>query len=193
MSEREKIIGARLRAFREMLQIPRSRFSVSVGYASERLAAYEAGRARLPYCVFRAVAQRYGLYPGWLAEGTGPPEAPDSFDETDFTYKISSRTLFTEVYDKYLAKQLRSRAAAARRAEEEDLIKLQKLMEVLNDETIPWQSRSQAVLKIRGTVEELARSSNKGSGARDRARRLKKKLGERKNRRPGFPRVIGNE
>ena len=71
MSKREKMIGTRLRAFRELLQIPRSKFSVSVGFASERLAAYEAGRARLLYGVFKAISDRYSICPRWLAEGVG--------------------------------------------------------------------------------------------------------------------------
>ena len=175
MSEREKMIGNRLRAFRESLQIPRSRFSVSVGYASERLAAYEAGRARLPYGVFRAVARRYQLYPGWLAEGAGPPQAPNSFDDADFIDKIPRHALFTEVYDKYLAKQLKGRAGSAERGVEEEIGMLQELIEVLSDEAIPRASRVRMAQKVRGPVEELRRSLHKNARLREKAgRRLKK-------------------
>jgi transcriptional regulator with XRE-family HTH domain len=131
MSEREKIIGSRLRAFRESLQIPRSKFSVSVGYASERLAAYEAGRARLPYDVFKAISDRYRICPRWLAEGIGASQATTSFDDSKFIGEIRRNSLFTEVYDKYLANQVRQRPASAEPRIEDYIERLQKLIEAL--------------------------------------------------------------
>lgn len=173
------MIGTRLRVFRESLQIPRSKFSVSVGYASERMAAYEAGRARLPYSVFKAVAGRYQLYAGWLAEGAGSPQAPNSFDDADFIDKIPRQALFTEVYDKYLAKQIKGRAGLAERGMEEEIGRLQKLIEVLSDEAIPRASRARMAQEVRGPVEELRRSLHQDACLRQKAvRRLKKILVE---------------
>lgn len=73
-TEETKAIGGRLRTFREALQIPRSRFAVSIGYGSERIASYEAGRAPLPYAVFVEIANRFHLNPFWLATGQGDQE-----------------------------------------------------------------------------------------------------------------------
>jgi transcriptional regulator with XRE-family HTH domain len=106
VSERERKIGARLRSFRELLQIPRTRFAVAIGFGGERMAAYEAGRARIPYVVFKAVATRYNLYPRWLAEGEGSPQVPNSFDDRAFAPGLKRHAIFSEVYDKHLAPQM---------------------------------------------------------------------------------------
>ena len=155
VSGREKMIGSRLRAFRELLQIPRSRFSVSVGFASERLAAYEAGRARLPYAVFQAIARRYDLHPRWLAEGTGSPQAKGAFDDADFMGQVRRHALFTDIYDRYLAKQLRRRTISADRSVEAEIDRLQKWIQFLNDETVPRAARARLAQKLRGPVEKL--------------------------------------
>jgi transcriptional regulator with XRE-family HTH domain len=106
LPEREIQIGARLRAFREMLQIPRTKFAVTIGFGGERLAAYEAGRARLPYAVFQAIASRYALHPRWLAEGEGSPQVKNSFDDRPFAAALTRHALFTEIYDRHLAPRL---------------------------------------------------------------------------------------
>jgi transcriptional regulator with XRE-family HTH domain len=74
-----KAIGNRLRAFRERLRIPRSRFAVAIGFGSERMASYESGRAPLPYAVFVAIAKNFQINPFWLA---GSAEQPFEWDET---------------------------------------------------------------------------------------------------------------
>jgi transcriptional regulator with XRE-family HTH domain len=107
ISEREKIIGTRLRAFRETLQIPRARFAASIGLGSERIAAYESGRARLPYAVFRAMSKRYLISPKWLAENEGSPQVHELFDDSDFIELITRTAIFSEVYDKHLAGRLK--------------------------------------------------------------------------------------
>jgi len=106
VTEREKTIGARLRAFRETLQIPRSRFAVAIGFGSERIASIEAGRAPLRYEVFKAVAQRYQISHFWLADGLASPKYPVPFDEASLAKVPPPRALFTEVYDKCLRPQL---------------------------------------------------------------------------------------
>ncbi len=111
--EREVQIGARLRAFRERLQIPRTKFAVTIGFGGERLAAYEAGRARLPYAVFQAIAAHYDLYPRWLAEGLGSPQVKHAFDDGDFAAALPRHALFTAVYDQYLAPRLTGKAQRA--------------------------------------------------------------------------------
>jgi transcriptional regulator with XRE-family HTH domain len=111
--KREKAIGARLRAFREKLQIPRTKFAVAIGFGGERMAAYESGRARMPYIVFKAIANRYDLYPRWLAEGEGAPQVKNSFNDEAFAPGLARHALFTAVYDRYLAKQLKGTAGPA--------------------------------------------------------------------------------
>ena len=106
VSEREKIIGARLRAFRETLQIPRAKFAVAIGFGSERIASIEAGRAPLRYEVFQAVSHRYQLSPYWLAEGVGSPKHGGAFDETPLAKEVHPRSLFSEAYAKFIGGDL---------------------------------------------------------------------------------------
>lgn len=110
VSERERKIGARVRTFRELLQIPRTRFAVAIGFGGERMAAYEGGRARVPYVVFKAIYSRYNIYPRWLAEGEGSPQVPNSFDDRAFAPGLKRHAIFSEIYDQYLAPQMKEGA-----------------------------------------------------------------------------------
>jgi transcriptional regulator with XRE-family HTH domain len=98
-SEREIQIGARLRAFREMLQIQRTKFSAKIGCGSDQIAAYEAGRARLPYRVFKAIAESYQVSARWLAGDGGTPKIEGRFDDSNFAHQFPEHALFTAVYD----------------------------------------------------------------------------------------------
>jgi hypothetical protein len=97
--ERQGQIGARLRAFRESLLIPRARFAITVGYGGERIASYEAGRVALPYEVFRAINTHFFISPEWLAMGIGEQKMRFRFDDSAISEKIKKRAIFTEVYD----------------------------------------------------------------------------------------------
>jgi transcriptional regulator with XRE-family HTH domain len=103
--EREKEICDRLRRFREILQIPRTRFSLSIGVSSERLYSYEAGRAQIRYDTFSAVQKQYGLNPVWFATGEESPRL-DGFSDEKFRAHIKPRELFSSVYDRLLEKYL---------------------------------------------------------------------------------------
>jgi DNA-binding transcriptional regulator YiaG len=111
VSDREKLIGSRLRAFRETLQIPRAKFAVAIGFGSERIASIEAGRAPLRYEVFKAVSLRYQLSPYWLAEDKGCPKHGGAFDESLFAKEVHPRALFTEVYEKFIGGGLKQAQA----------------------------------------------------------------------------------
>lgn len=106
MNEREKMIGARLRGFREVLQISRSKFAVSIGYGSERIASYEAGRAPVRFEVFNAIAKTYSLSPQWLATGIGSAFYPRNVISAQISDKIPPRALFSSVYDEYLVSEI---------------------------------------------------------------------------------------
>ena len=130
LNEREKLIGARLRAFRETLQIPRARFAVSIGFGSERLASIEAGRAPLRYEVFHAVSRRYHINPSWLITGDQSPQWHGPIDELK---DISPRALFSEVYDTLLAPKLAQSASEAGGWISEMTARLEKLLNILED------------------------------------------------------------
>jgi transcriptional regulator with XRE-family HTH domain len=121
-AEREQQIGGRLRFFRETLQISRTKFSVSCGFGSERIASYEAGRVPLPYQVFKAVSERYFLRPFWLALGNdgGAARGLGPFDDSSFVAKLPERALFSEVYDEFIAGFLKS-VRDAERADSETM------------------------------------------------------------------------
>src|SRR6266478_235324 len=132
VEEREKLIGARLRDFREALQIPRSRFAVSIGFGSERIASYEAGRAPLPYCVFRAVSKRFHISASWLATGEGSPkDAP--LNDAHIVSKLSPTAKFSAVYADLLAQGFDQRRQEAEHMADEFIERLDRFMEMLKD------------------------------------------------------------
>jgi transcriptional regulator with XRE-family HTH domain len=105
LKEREKAIGARLRRFREMLQIPRTKFCLTVGLTADQLSAYEFGRANVRYEVFSAISKHYSLNPVWLATGQENPRL-DGFSDEKFSDQIQPRELFSSVFDRLLSHQL---------------------------------------------------------------------------------------
>lgn len=153
--EREKLIGARLRAFRETLQIPRSKFAVSIQFGSERLASYESGRAPLRYEVFHAVTQKYFVNPFWLATGFGSPRLPMSFNDADILPLVKPRMLFTEVYDTYLASKFEPQSTEAEHQLTEMKKQLLSAFEVLSDDSISPVKRQQMSKQLSGAVDKM--------------------------------------
>jgi hypothetical protein len=105
LTEREKLICWRLREFRELTQIPRTKFALGIGITGERMASYETGRARVPYGVARQIVLRFWMSEVWLAEGIGEstlildtgPERPEI---------IPDGMPFSEAYDTFLKRLL---------------------------------------------------------------------------------------
>jgi transcriptional regulator with XRE-family HTH domain len=163
------MIGARLRAFREMLQIPRARFAVSIGCGSERIAAYEAGRARLPYWVFKAMADRYHLHPRWLAEEAGSPQLKNAFNDSHFIASVSRHALFTDVYDKFLSGQLLEEANTAAAAAEmviEELTDLATLLKELETARLSPAARAK-IQQFQSKYSQLADKAQQELETRD--------------------------
>jgi transcriptional regulator with XRE-family HTH domain len=104
-SEREKQICERLRQFRESLQIPRTRFALSLGVTEAALAGYELGRARIRYETFAAVQKRFLINPVWLATGEENLIHHNWTDEK-FRAQVKPRELFSHAYERLIAKHL---------------------------------------------------------------------------------------
>jgi transcriptional regulator with XRE-family HTH domain len=104
-SDREKQICERLRQFRESLQIPRTRFALSIGVTDAALAGYELGRARVRYETFGAVQKRFSVNPVWLATGK---ENLVLFNWSDEKIRamVKPREIFSRAYDRLIAPQL---------------------------------------------------------------------------------------
>ena len=170
--EREQLIGTRLRKFREMLQIPRTKFAVSIGFGSERIASYETGRARLRYDVFRAMTQRYYISPRWLANEFGIPVFPAPFKDDFLLPLIKPGALFSDVYDTHLAARLESNAFEAEFRL--DVIEKQlstALAEFWDDSTAPLIEKEKAAKRLMVPFKtELAMV--------DRELRLRKRVSE---------------
>src|SRR5579872_7448669 len=98
-SERERQVGKRLRQFREEERIPRTGFALEIGISTDRLANYEAGKARLPYPVYCRVASKFPINPVWLATGDGDPIGPLPFHDPPGAENMS----FLEVYQRFLS------------------------------------------------------------------------------------------
>jgi len=154
VNEREKLIGARLRAFREMLQIPRSRFAVTIGFGSERLASYEAGRAPVLYNVFRAVAQNFNLNPRWLAGDGGNPLIADIVDDAAFTGQIPQRALFSEIYDSHLVGLMKKSADDADQNSRAFFNHQKKQIERARDQSLPIETRREITRRVVEQTEE---------------------------------------
>ena len=156
--EREKIIGGRLRAFRETLQIPRTKFALTIGIGSERLAAYESGRAALPYAVFLAASENYGLSPGWLASGDGSPKNPATIELLKGVPSLP-RQLFSEVFDSSIKPIISKATQEADQAWMDILTRLKdttrslKLLDPQNPEHRRLVHQNYA--KVKETVEKL--------------------------------------
>jgi len=104
-SEREKQICQRLRQFRESLQIPRTRFALSLGVTEAALAGYELGRARIRYETFAAVQKRFLINPVWLATG-GENLILHNWSDEKFRAQVTPRELFSHAYDRLIARHL---------------------------------------------------------------------------------------
>ena len=104
-SEREKQICERLRQFRESLQIPRTRFALSIGVTEAALAGYELGRARLRYETFAAVQKRFSINPVWLATGDKNLLLYNWNDEK-FRAQVKPREIFSQAYERLIASHL---------------------------------------------------------------------------------------
>jgi transcriptional regulator with XRE-family HTH domain len=102
LPQQEIEIGKRLRSFRERRRIPRTAFALEIGISSERLATYEAGRARLPYVTYAKIANRFRINPVWLATGTGDPESALQFADPVCEPPLSLRTSFSKAFEGFL-------------------------------------------------------------------------------------------
>jgi transcriptional regulator with XRE-family HTH domain len=159
VSEREKIIGARLRAFRETLQIPRAKFAVAIGFGSERIASIEAGRAPLRYEVFQAVSHRYQLSPYWLAEGAGSPKHGGAFDETRLAKEVHPRALFSEAYAKFIGgdlTQLQTQTSKMWQKLKLELSKVEAFLELTMGDDLVRERYKPAVARQLRAIESLA-------------------------------------
>src|ERR1700728_3533717 len=103
LSDREKQICDRLRRFREVLQIARSRMALTIGVTSERLYNYETGRAPIQYQTFSLVQKHFAINPVWLATGEGLPKA-EGFSDERFREQVKPRELFSSVFDRLIVK-----------------------------------------------------------------------------------------
>lgn len=159
LPEVNKSVGARLRAFRDSLQIPRSRFAVSIGYGSERIASYESGRAPLPYQVFRAVSARYHINPHWLATGRGNPLTSGPIQDEVYAHAIAPRACFVEVYDRFLASVAAAQEMEAKLAVMQMIEALAKTGTHFQDPSLREPLREEWS-KLRDRLEDLLREMN---------------------------------
>jgi hypothetical protein len=177
LPERELAIARRLRAFREVLKIPRTAFALSIGVGGERLASYEAGRVALRYHVFRAINQHFRLNPQWLATGEESPQMGAPIDDSSFTNKLRPGARFTEAYDRFLKAICHDRAMQARR----DFIvfsnELQRVLEYISG---PGADDTEFISRARAKLLELRSVINKEVDFRDAANQGRRRRRKRR-------------
>lgn len=78
----EIAIGHRLREFRENLNLSRPTLAARLRIPKDTLAAYEKGKAPVPWRVFTFLGAEFQLNPWWLFTADGHPLAP--FDDAPF-------------------------------------------------------------------------------------------------------------
>jgi len=133
LPEEEIAIGKRLRAFREDLKIPRTVFALDIGLTSERLASYEAGRARLPWNVFILISKKHRLNPFWLIRAEGGPLFPCECDYSKYVQQAPSRAAFSHVLRDVLEKGFDSGAYQLQEAVSGLHLRLKSLARLLAD------------------------------------------------------------
>lgn len=117
--------------------------ALALGIGNERLASYEAGRAALPYSVFRELAINFNINPYWLYTGTGET-LPTGFDYNDsgIANQIPPRAKFTEVYETFL-KEAYERALSIGKGRQKDFdANLQKILDMPKEDfaKVPQQT-----------------------------------------------------
>jgi len=171
-SARENEIGARFRTFREMLQISRSKFAVSIGFGSERIASYESGRAPLPYAVFRAASQRYNLSPFWLSGENCSPNG--RINDDAFFAKIGPRALFTSVYDEFICSNFHQLQADAKEQFQRIQSALEEQWKRIKDKPPDEEPLKTEVLQTIRSLEALIKNIRRDLRVRAKARRAVK-------------------
>jgi transcriptional regulator with XRE-family HTH domain len=134
LPQREVEICHRLKAFREGTKISRSRFAVTIGIGSERLASYENARAPVRYEVYRAINQHFFIDPHWLATGENLPVRVKPYDDSVILPMVKPRQLFSEVYDNHLSTLLSAENDEANRVAGETERVLEMVKGFLGDE-----------------------------------------------------------
>ncbi|MEI9863029.1 MAG: hypothetical protein WDN00_00415 [Limisphaerales bacterium] len=145
--DREKMIGSRLRAFREALQIPRTKFALTIGFGGERIASYETGRVPLPYEVARSVMKHYRINLLWLATNEGMPRLPITF-ENEKSELAKPRALFSEFFDTHLAADLQNKKHGIGRALVLCEEWLSERLAILGDESIHASVKESVVKQL---------------------------------------------
>ncbi len=172
LSERERMIGARVREFRESLQIPRTRFALSLGFGGERIASYEGGRAALPYEVFKAIFTKYSINPEWLATGDGATTNGGLPYLGFLPADVTRGATFSKVYDDHISRFI------ARLKQEEEMDATQTLLhirEFLKEAASRPQMPENADVVIFGSLKSLAVSIKRRNARLDQVKRKSKK------------------
>ena len=87
------------------MQIPRTKFAVTLGLSTDQIIGYEFGRAMVRYDTFAALQRHYRVNPVWLATGDELPRL-ENFSDEKFREQIKPRELFSSVFDRLLVKYL---------------------------------------------------------------------------------------
>ena len=177
LSQHEIEICKRLRIFREGLQISRSRFAVSIGIGSERLASYEGGRAPLRYEVYRAINQRFFINPIWLGGQDVGVQMKHPYDDSAILPLISSRMLFSEIFTNLILPQhLKNRPVANAALEDltnqlRNIFADKELVEHLNQNPKLKKEMDEAVRELTKRLSDALESDARFNGTGSKKKR----------------------
>lgn len=110
--EREKAIGRRLRELREKHLAKRTALALRLGISSDRLASYEFGRVPLPWGIGSRICELFNVSQAWLLTGEAPARSMYLQPPEELKASASSRSLFSEVCQKFLTQKRRQWAAS---------------------------------------------------------------------------------
>lgn len=101
MTESEAVVCARVRKFREHLNLSQSQFASEIGLSRDRLAGIEYARTPLRYEVAKRMSQHFDLNQGWLAFGRGNPIGRIDISE-ELEMAVPVNVLFAEGFQKHI-------------------------------------------------------------------------------------------
>jgi hypothetical protein len=125
--ENEKLIGQRLREFREQLMVSQTAFALKAGLSRERLVQYEFGLVPLPWSAGDALCRTHNINQRWLLTGVEPPRALYLKPSDEIMGRARPRSLFSEICREFVADKSRQWAAS------ESLVSVRAVIKAYSD------------------------------------------------------------
>ena len=99
--DEEKLVGGRLRHFREQLGLTQRELAAKVSLSREKLANFEAGRVPLKFDMGIKICETFDINQRWLAFGKKPMKGFRDFDREALIGRVHSRSWFSKTLEEF--------------------------------------------------------------------------------------------